>query len=414
MRDFLTEKGFAVKKVDNKVAFVIVPSSEQKQADDPNEPPEPSEQGSGDEGEKDAVHIMVEVEYLNEFHLFTIFTETMKVLDLKFVLHGWFGIPWFRMELHHWTDILDDEDILLSYMPEEDNEGTFTQVQLFVNEVNDVTNSMQATLVKQFGDRGRHTVVLSKDFSFQDNMSYLRYFMSGQLDMDPSDLTLFYHYDDTFEHYPDEVVVNVSIAGKGGGDKKSSSVSVRKSNLKTKGEALQRLKQNVEKVFRPSEDDDVPNDRLPPSFLLFISEMNDKFSEFLGLKSRCGDAFITMGLRQMSDTDLKYLDTLFAPKRGFGKNLTVEEKMLKALEAIYPPLLSVVLAQKKLDHTRQDIIHSLMLEIAMSFHQYQEQAGSIALDGSLFHKTVEKEISRRQLSSQPDVNESSFQNCVSQ
>ncbi|CAJ1365816.1 unnamed protein product [Effrenium voratum] len=291
MRNFLTEKGFAVKQVDNTVAFVIVPSSEQNQADDPNEPSEPSEHGSGDEGEKDVDRIMVEVEYLNVFHVFTIYNAEMKVLDMKFVLHGWLGVPWFQMELHHWTDILDDDDRFLNYMPEEDNKGVFTQVQLIVNEDGGMTDSMEVVLVEQFGERRRHTLEMAKLLPFQTFMSFLGYFMSGQLDIDPSDLTLFCHSEDTLEDYSDKMVVNVHIRGQGGVFN-----PVKKTYLKREP-AIAKLKEDTQKQFDIDPEADTPDADLPVEFVQFLDKEREKLNSMMALKMRMGSSFFKAGIK---------------------------------------------------------------------------------------------------------------------
>ena len=84
----------------------------------------------------------------------------------------------------------------------------------------------------------------------------------------------------------------------------------------------------------------LPMNLLNTTFVTFIKEVNEKFNELASLKSRCGDHFIAVGLKQVADDDLKVLEKLFSPrsKFGLGKNLTVEEKTVKCLELLFPAL----------------------------------------------------------------------------
>ena len=214
------------------------------------------------------------------------------------------------------------------------------------------------------------------------------------------------------EAYTLDVAIQLRLQG-GGGDKKLPSVAVRKEHLKSKEEAITKLKTNIEKVYQPDDDDNIPNEQLNQTFVSFIGEVNTKFTEFLSLKNRCGVAFLSMAMRQVSTEDLQYLETLFSPNRGSGKNLTVEQKSVKALELLYPSLKLLDLCQQKLSYTKQDILSSLMKTFGEEFSNYQPQAGSITLDGTQFLRQVSSELEKRGRTA-PDVNEGAFSSCRTQ
>ena len=391
MRNFLTEKGFAVKQVDNTVAFVIVPSSEQNQADDPNEPSEPSEHGSGDEGEKDVDRIMVEVEYLNALHVFTIYNAEMKVLDMKFVLHGWLGVPWFQMELHHWTDILDDDDRFLNYMPEEDNKGVFTQVQLIVNEDGGMTDSMEVVRVEQFGERRRHTLEMAKLLPFQTIMSFLGYFMSGQLDIDPSDLTLFCHSEDTLEDYSDKMVVNVHIRGQGGVFN-----PVKKTYLKREP-AIAKLKEDTQKQFDIDPEADTPDADLPVEFVQFLDKEREKLNNMMALKMRMGSSFFKAGIKHVGLDILFAIQSIFTSnrlKKG-EKHMTTVEKMEKSLRLLYPQLNTIERCNAKLATFQAQLVKDLAGMFCEENYNYSEQNGKANIDPTNFINHVKSEVERR-------------------
>ena len=149
-----------------------------------------------------------------------------------------------------------------------------------------------------------------------------------------------------------DVVLELKIRG-------GAPFGVRRPFLK-KEQALAQLKKKLDKNYKPDAEMDFGDAQLTPSFVAFVKEIDDKFAEFLSLKNRCGSSFLSMGLKQVSDADLTALEALFSPRRGVGKNLTVEEKCVKALEMLYPTLGLLERCSKKMEHTHQDIMLSLL------------------------------------------------------
>ena len=205
-----------------------------------------------------------------------------------------------------------------------------------------------------------------------------------------------------------DVVLELKIRG-------GAPFGVRRPFLK-KEQALAQLKKKLDKNYKPDAEMDFGDAQLTPSFVAFVKEIDDKFAQFLSLKNRCGSSFLSMGLKQVSDADLTALEALFSPKRGVGKNLTVEEKCVKALEMLYPTLGLLERCSKKMEHMHQDIMLSLLKLFADEFHQYQENVGQISLDGSAFYHQVVNELGRRRNEvGQPEVNANAMaSNCVLQ
>lgn len=167
-----------------------------------------------------------------------------------------------------------------------------------------------------------------------------------------------------------DVIVELTLRG-------GAPFGVRRPFLK-KEQALAQLKKKLDKNYKPDAEMNFGDAQLTPSFVAFVKEIDDKFAEFLSLKNRCGSSFLSMGLKQVSDADLTALEALFSPRRGVGKNLTVEEKCVKALEMLYPTLGLLERCSKKMEHTHQDIMLSLLKLFADEFHQYQENVGQIS------------------------------------
>eukprot|EP00434_Breviolum_minutum_P019757 symbB.v1.2.017433.t1/scaffold1360.1/size203234/4 len=227
-----------------------------------------------------------------------------------------------------------------------------------------------------------------KDTSGNDLVDFLDFRTDGKLNHDSVLLCLNGSNPPLYENLmsylnPDDVLVIVPrVRGGGRG-------MVKKTFLKSKQEAVEHLKSGMEKSFSPKTEDDVPNNQLTEEFVAVINNINVKFSDFLALKNRCGGHFIEMGLRQVNISDLQVLEKMFSTnRRGTGKNLTVEEKMQRTLEMLFPSLKMIDNYEKKLNFVRQDIIATLMKCFAEEFSIFNESAGSVNLDGNSFYNKI--------------------------
>ena len=254
-----------------------------------------------------------------------------------------------------------------------------------------------------------------KDTSGNDLVDFLDFRTDGKLNHDSVLLCLNGSNPPLYENLmsylnPDDVLVIVpKVRGGGRG-------MVKKTFLKSKQEAVEHLKSGMEKSFSPKTEDDVPNNQLTEEFVAVINNINVKFSDFLALKNRCGGHFIEMGLRQVNISDLQVLEKMFSTnRRGTGKNLTVEEKMQRTLEMLFPSLKMIENYEKKLNFVRQDIIATLMKCFAEEFSIFNESAGSVNLDGNSFYNKVAQEIRTRQMPTIAEMNEEAMNNsCVMQ
>ena len=178
---------------------------------------------------------------------------------------------------------------------------------------------------------------------------------------------------------------------------------VKKDFLKSKDDAIKHLKDTVAKNFEPKPEDDVPSNQLSEDFQTFASSINQKFSAFLVVKNRCGGRFLEIGLKQIASEDLQILERMFATnRRGGGKNLTIEEKMVRTIEMLFPTLKMLDKCERKMTFIRQDIVATLLKCFVEEFGAYNESSGTVSLDANSFHTKVVQEIRIRQTPSIPE------------
>ena len=191
--------------------------------------------------------------------------------------------------------------------------------------------------------------------------------------------------------------------------------AVKKPFLKTKEEAVSFLKSTYAKNYQPNDEDNLPNEQLPDEIIALVAKVNTKYAEFLTIRQRCGQHFTALGLKQLSQEDLAFLEGLFKSNRAKtqGRNLTTEEKFIQATHILFEPIKMLNNCEKKLLYTKEELTTSLLKLYVDEFGNYSETSGNISLDAGAFYKLVDAEVKRRALPSIPEVNEQNVGNTCS-
>ncbi|CAJ1333168.1 unnamed protein product [Effrenium voratum] len=137
----------------------------------------------------------------------------------------------------------------------------------------------------------------------------------------------------------DGSVVYLFIRGVGGGF--AGGIPVQKEWL-NKDVAMVELKRKQTKTYTSDEKLNIPSDALPSKFVEFLDEQKSKSDELVLMKTRLGNSFIRTILKQMSNENLHTMTQIFTTNRQRGeKNLTNEEKVVKAMTIINPQMESI-------------------------------------------------------------------------
>eukprot|EP00438_Fugacium_kawagutii_P021474 Skav234983 [mRNA] locus=scaffold122:207824:209032:+ [translate_table: standard] len=211
--------------------------------------------------------------------------------------------------------------------------------------------------------------------------------MMNGIPIDTNDFLSFHHLGIT-----SSCVLQVAVRGRGG---VAGRIPVQKTYLK-KNEAIDKMKQKVREQYVPDPELNIPNDNLPVKFIEFLNEEKVKIGELLSLKGRLGEQFIRTCLKQLDVETLVSLKNIFdtnRAKRG-EKNLTVNEKIAKALNLIYPQVKVFENCLNKLSFLQGELMADLVQMFNEEFSVYSEQQGTITVSGQGFFEKVKGELER--------------------
>ena len=94
--------------------------------------------------------------------------------------------------------------------------------------------------------------------------------------------------------------------------------------------------------------------------------------------------------------------------------MTIEEKVLKAMEPICPSVKLIDSSNQRLFHIRQEMTMTLLQTFADEYHQFHEGSGTIVMDGVGFHQVVLAELRNRQLPTTAENNDAMTSSCALQ
>ena len=163
-----------------------------------------------------------------------------------------------------------------------------------------------------------------------------------------------------------------------------------------KAQAMTAVKKKIEKNYKgdTATSSTVSDSDFPPSFLAFVNEHSQKVQEFKALKASIGGQFVATCMRNLSTTNLEFLQKVFKNTPG-SKKLSNEEKAVRAFQVLFPSLTVLEKCQSKMSEMESDVIVQLLHWFVDEFHQFNEQSGQLSIDGSLFLKKIDAELESR-------------------
>lgn len=188
-------------------------------------------------------------------------------------------------------------------------------------------------------------------------------------------------------------LLQVSIRARGG----AGGIPVQKGYLK-RDQAFTQMKQKVREQHIPDDGLNIPNENLPQKFVEFLTEEKEKLAQISMLKSRLGDAFTRTILRQVDVETLCSLKSIFESNRSKmvgTKNLTITEKVSKAMHLMHPQIKTMSLCVDKMVFTQGEAMSEVVEMFNLEFGTYSEQHGTLKISGDGFLEKIKAEIDRR-------------------
>ena len=238
MLTFVHEQGF--KLVEQDGIYVIKPLSDETQAtgsaahdvaktSHPSEDPHDEEPDDGDDGDGDddvsnedsGNFFTIKVKHGNELHCFKFFDEEANVMRLKFFASGFFTTPWHQIEFFKEGEMLEDNEELLSYVNENEEE---LLVEMHNREDTMRMSIFQLDILECFNQREHHLMEMSTAFDLNLVKTYVGFFLMGKLEIAPHHMKFHYQHEERMDKglIAEGVLLTleVSILGLGGGDRK--------------------------------------------------------------------------------------------------------------------------------------------------------------------------------------------------
>ena len=154
------------------------------------------------------------------------------------------------------------------------------------------------------------------------------------------------------------------------------------------------LKKKVVEDNKADPDYDIAPAELPASFATTLNEFEQKLQELMSFKATLSQPLIPLCLKHVSTDSLHTLQSIFA-KGQKGKKLSAEEKATRAIQCIFPSLLTMDKMTEKLSFNRSATLTRLLEVFIDEYNLFNSQSGNISSDVDKFQSALEKELERR-------------------
>ena len=169
----------------------------------------------------------------------------------------------------------------------------------------------------------------------------------------------------------------------------------------------QRVKRNVMKTIEEEEVNLPSLEALPEAFKAFVEEMKGQTSTLDILRSRVGSQFVQTCLRQVDLVNLKVLLEILTKKSK--KHLTVDEKVAKGLEYVFPVFKTLDDATAIINNLRAETLANVMEIVVTEYNVYA--GGQMTIDIEKFAQQVTTQIAVRETNSAPPPAEVPIAGC---
>ena len=176
-------------------------------------------------------------------------------------------------------------------------------------------------------------------------------------------------------------------------------------------DAVRALKKKVVEDNKADPDYDIAPAELPTSFATTLNEFEQKLQELMSFKATLSQPLIPLCLKHVSTDSLHTLQSIFA-KGQKGKKLSAEEKATRAIQCIFPSLLTMDKMTEKLYFNKSATLTRLLEVFIDEYNLFNSQSGNISIDVDKFQSALEKELERRADGVRHNVNEEALSgNC---